>query len=34
MILAEPVVAELMEAELGLSFIPMDFNAAAEGYLL
>ena len=28
-----PAVAELMEAELGLSYIPMDFNAVAEGYL-
>lgn len=28
-----PLVADIMEKELGLSFIPMDFNAVAEGYL-
>jgi glycerol-3-phosphate dehydrogenase len=28
-----PMVADIMEKELGLSFIPMDFNAVAEGYL-
>ena len=28
-----PLVADIMEKELGLSYIPMDFNAVAEGYL-
>jgi hypothetical protein len=28
-----PLVGEIMEAELGMSYIPMDFNAVAEGYL-
>jgi len=27
------LVADIMEKELGLSFIPMDFDAVAEGYL-